>query len=139
MVIAPILAKVTTAAKVVGIRTLTVTTKVDTGNTRIASVARSSVKSSGHFSLFARGVGFLFLTVRLSRIRVIAPLAASPKGSIFCQADEAQAGNKRIPSRMPDSLTDHFPFFCSPYQRGEAVKNFPSSIFLLLTPRPTGV
>lgn len=83
MVIAPILAKVTTAAKAVGIRMLTVTTTADTGNIRILSFTRRAIRSSGLFSLYARGVGFLFLTVRLSRILVIVPLAASPNGRMF--------------------------------------------------------
>jgi hypothetical protein len=83
MVIAPILAKVTTVAKVVGIRTLTVTTKADTGNTRIASMARRSVKSSGHLHLCDRSAAFLFLTAKMSRMRVIAPLAGSLNGGTY--------------------------------------------------------
>ncbi len=60
MVIAPILAKFTTVAKVVGIRMLTVTTAADTGNIHVFSLARRSIKSSGLFSVHARGVGFYF-------------------------------------------------------------------------------
>ena len=89
MVIAPILAKVTTAAKVVGVRMLTVTTPADTGNIRILSLARRAIRSFGLFSLYARGVGFLFSAVRLGRIRVIVPLAASPNGRMFWYVDEA--------------------------------------------------
>lgn len=84
MVIAPILAKATTAAKVVGARMLKVTTKADTGNTSIASVARRSVKSSGHFHLWSRSAASLFFVRQAAEnADALHPFAASPKGITF--------------------------------------------------------